>query len=230
MTVTLVVDSEKISNDLAAFGFAVWPELIPAQQVAILARRLATVLGAGGGSRAIAPDHPVVGELLANQLLADIIGPEIKPVRILIFDKTPRRNWAVAWHQDRTIAVAERRDDAAVGGWTVKNGVPHCEAPAGFLAKMLTMRWHLDPCGPAEGGLRVLPGSHRHGRLSREAIEALSAEIEPVELDLPAGSALLMRPLLVHGSSRCASASRRRVLHMELASQDPPPPLRWAWG
>jgi hypothetical protein len=37
-----------------------------------------------------------------------------------------------------------------------------------------------------------------------------------------------MRPLLVHASRRRITEGRRRVLHIELAAADPPPPFRWA--
>lgn len=38
-----------------------------------------------------------------------------------------------------------------------------------------------------------------------------------------------MSPLLVHSSRKRVTQGRRRVLHVELAAGDPPPPLGWAW-
>ncbi len=38
------------------------------------------------------------------------MGGVARPARVLFFDKTPESNWAVPWHQDRTIAVKQRID------------------------------------------------------------------------------------------------------------------------
>jgi hypothetical protein len=39
---------------------------------------------------------------------ASVLGADCRPVRAILFDKTPGTNWSLAWHQDRTIAVKER--------------------------------------------------------------------------------------------------------------------------
>ena len=46
----------------------------------------------------------------------------MRPVRVLYFDKNPDANWAVPWHQDRTIAVAQRIDVPGYDMWSVKAG------------------------------------------------------------------------------------------------------------
>ncbi len=185
-------------------------------------------------SQRIAPDNPLITALLdapaVHALVGEAVGPGARPVRAIAFDKTGQRNWFVPWHQDRTIAVKQRDDSAAVANWTVKAGVPHCEAPIPLLERMLTLRWHLDAIGPADGGLRVLPGSHCRGRLTSGDIRCLGAATPPVEMAVSAGTVLAMRPLLVHGSRRRTSQGHRRILHVEIAAGDPPAPLRWAWA
>jgi ectoine hydroxylase-related dioxygenase (phytanoyl-CoA dioxygenase family) len=185
-------------------------------------------------SQRVAPDHPLIAALLAqpavHDLVAEVVGPGARAVRAIAFDKTERANWLVPWHQDRTLAVQARDDRAAVTHWTVKGGVAPSEAPAEFHAGMLTQRWHLDLIGPADGGLRVLPGSHRKGRLTTEQIAVLAAETPAVELAVSAGTVLALRPLLVHGSRRRTTQGHRRILHVEIAAGDPPPPLAWAWA
>ncbi len=185
-------------------------------------------------SARVAPDHPLIAQLLAQpavrDLVAEVVGPGAKAVRAIAFDKTERANWLVPWHQERSLAVKARDDRAAVTHWTVKAGVTHCEAPAEFLEHMLVLRWHLDLIGPADGGLRVLPGSHLKGRLTSEQIAVLAAEMPAVELAVSAGTVLALRPLLVHGSRRRTTQGHRRILHVELAAGDPPPPLEWAWA
>jgi hypothetical protein len=41
-------------------------------------------------------------------LVEPVLGSDARPVRGLLFDKTPGANWKVAWHQDLSIAVRRR--------------------------------------------------------------------------------------------------------------------------
>ncbi len=194
----------------------------------------ALLAGQGGGSRRIPADHDLIGLLLGqpavHELVSGLLGPAARPVRAIAFDKTAGRNWLVPWHQDRTIAVDRRDEQADVRCWTVKNGVDHCEPPVGLLERMVTLRWHLDAVGAQDGCIRVLPGSHRLGRLKAADIRDLLGEIPAVDVPVPAGAVSVMSPLLVHSSRKRVTEGRRRVLHVELAAGDPPAPLRWAWA
>ena len=194
----------------------------------------ALLAGEGSGSRRIPANHSLIAQLLRlpkiRELLSGLLGPAARPVRAIAFDKTAGRNWMVPWHQDRTIAVDRRDERAGVRCWTVKNGVDHCEPPVGLLERMVTLRWHLDAVGPEDGCIRVLPGSHRAGRLNAAQIKELLSEVPAVDVPVPAGSVFVMSPLLVHSSRKRVTEGRRRVLHVELAAGDPPAPLRWAWG
>ena len=191
------------------------------------------VAGSDSGSRRVSRADRFVERLLqlpkVRGLITKVLGETARPVRAIAFDKTTGSNWSVPWHQDRTIAVDRKDERAEVSNWTRKSGVPHCEPPVGLLEHMLTLRWHLDGVGPEDGCLRVLPASHRLGRLTVAAIAALLARAEPRDLPVPAGTLLVMRPLLVHSSRKRTTTGRRRVLHVELAAGDPPPPLSWAW-
>jgi hypothetical protein len=48
-----------------------------------------------------------------------------------------------------------------------------------------------------------------------------------VECIAPRGAALVMRPLLLHASSKSTGQGRRRVLHFLFASDALPVPLQW---
>lgn len=160
-------------------------------------------------------------------LVEPVLGPGCFVVRAILFDKTPDANWKVAWHQDLTIAVRERMDAPGFGPWSEKAGIPHVQPPAGVLRRMLTVRVHLDPCGPDNGPVRVLPGSHGHGRLSTDAIDRLRGEGEPVPCTCARGGALVMRPAILHASSPATRPGHRRVVHLEFAADDLPHGLEW---
>lgn len=155
-----------------------------------------------------------------RSLVGDVLGTGAVPVRGLFFDKTPDANWPVAWHQDLTLAMRERHDVDGWTNWSVKGGVAHVQPPADVLAHMLTLRLHLDECGEENGPLRVLSGSHRHGRLTREAQRSLREANPETVCCANKGAALLMRPLLMHASSAAKCPGHRRVLHVEFAAAD----------
>ena len=73
----------------------------------------------------------------------------------------------------------------------------------------------------------MVPGSHRHGRLSEsEAADRRQRDGE-VECLASKGDALVMRPLLLHASSKAETPSRRRVLHFLFGPAELPYGLRW---
>jgi hypothetical protein len=220
-----------MSANVANAGFEIVPGVLSAVEVGGLLRELGPVEGAG---RRGLLGVPAVRELAKSSRLMSLVkpyvGPSATPVRGIYFDKSAEANWTVGWHQDVTIAVRERREVAGFGPWSVKDGVPHVTAPAEYLERMLAVRLHLDDADEENGALRVLAGSHRFGRLSDERIDELVQELPEIVCCARAGDALLMRPLLLHASSRSTSARRRRVLHIEYAGFELPGGLEWCKG
>jgi hypothetical protein len=164
------------------------------------------------------------------QIVTPIVGERARAVRGIFFDKTPGANWPVPWHQDLSVAVSERREIDGWSAWSSKNGVVHAQPPVAVLERMLTVRLHLDDCGPKNGPLKVRPGTHRAGRLARETIEVMRSETDEHYCCLRAGDGLFMRPLLLHASSPAANPSHRRVIHLEYAPDGVlPDALNWAF-
>jgi ectoine hydroxylase-related dioxygenase (phytanoyl-CoA dioxygenase family) len=161
-----------------------------------------------------------------SALLRQLGSEEAHPVRAVFFDKNPAHNWKVPWHQDITIAVAERYDAPGFQNWSVKDGVPHVQPPVELLQRMTTLRLHLDDCGPDNGPLRVIPGSHRHGRLDGGAVQRLSREHEALGC-VRRGGVVAMRPLILHASSPAKAPSHRRVIHLEFSPDQLPAGLSW---
>jgi hypothetical protein len=185
----------------------------------------------GAGARNILTESDALRTLArapAVRALAEcVLGPECFVVRGILFDKTPETNWKVIWHQDLSIAVRERCDAPGFGPWSEKAGVTHVQPPANLLARMLAVRVHLDACTADNGPVRVLPGSHRDGRLSSDAIEHWKATTAPVTCMVPRGGLLALRPLLLHASSPAQHPLHRRVVHFEFAAEPLPYGLAW---
>jgi hypothetical protein len=161
-------------------------------------------------------------------LLRDVGGEGARVIRTILFDKSPGSNWAVAWHQDAVVALRERHEVEGFAPWSVKDGEPHARPPLGVLDQLAVLRISLDDCGPDNGPVRVIPRSHRLGRLASARLDEVVAAGTGVECCTRAGGALLMRPHTIHASSRSTRPARRRVLHIEFTSVELPGPLRWA--
>ena len=218
----------EIDTEIESHGFAIVPEVIDAGEQQALAVALGTVCGAG--QRGLLAE-PAVAALARSARLIELVRPHLpgepRAVRAIYFDKSSESNWLVAWHQDVTLALAERIETPGFGPWSIKEGVAHVQPPVELLGQMLTIRLHLDDADAANGALRVLPGSHRAGRLSAEQIRGLRALQPEVLCTVKAGGATLMRPLLLHASSRSTTHRRRRVLHIEYAGFALPAGLQW---
>lgn len=216
--------SEQIESD----GFALVPSVLDPPKCEALTAHLGPVGGAG--RRGLLAD-PVVAELARNSRLLDLVRPHTSgepfPVRVIYFDKSPEGNWLVSWHQDLAIALRKQVETPGFGPWSVKEGIPHVHPPAALLERMLTVRVHLDPADESNGALRVLPGSHREGRLSTSAIQAWRGRVPEVTCTAACGDALFMRPLILHASGRSTARSHRRVLHIEFAAVALPNGLQW---
>lgn len=209
-------------------GFTIVPGLLSCDEAESLIGTLGPVNGAG---RRGLLGIPAVKALAISPAVLALLRPhmegEPRPVRTIYFDKSGDANWVVAWHQDQTIAVAQKIDVPGFGSWSTKDGVPHVQPPAELLGRMLTLRVHLDDCDASNGALRVLPGSHRHGQLAQERIQEIRAAENEYLCASPTGGALLMRPLLLHASGKSLSNRHRRILHIEYADFDLPGGLEW---
>lgn len=217
--------------DLDEKGWAMVPGAMDAAEREEFIHALGAVAGAG---RRGLLEEPKVHALAHSERLLQVVRPcllaEPRPVRAIYFDKSPGENWLVTWHQDLTIAVQERMEVPGFGPWSMKDGRPHVQPPAKLLEQMVTLRMHLDDADAANGALRVLPGSHRHGRLAAGQIQSLREAGGEVLCEARAGDALLMRPLILHASGKSTSERHRRILHIEYAGFELPDGLRWAEG
>ena len=146
-------------------------------------------------------------------------------VRSLLFDKHSERNWQVNYHQDLTIAIKDKHELDSFGPWTLKEGIHSVQAPNSVLKQIISLRLHLDNCDENNGALKVYPGSHLEGKIPQEDI--LKLDTETYCCNAKAGDLLLIRPLLVHGSSKALEPKRRRVIHLEYSFCELPQPLQW---
>lgn len=162
------------------------------------------------------------------QLATELLGTTPRPVRGILFDKTPDSNWYVTWHQDLSIPVVAKVVTPGYGAWSVKDGVIHVQPPAHILEQMVSLRIHLDDCCEDNGAIKFIPGSHLSGVLDSNEIGKWREAQEEVVCTARRGDVIAMRPLILHASSTAKSPQQRRVLHLEYSAAALPNGLDWA--
>lgn len=173
---------------------------------------LASLLAADGAIGAIA---------------ARVLGEGCRPVRAVLFDKSPATNWALGWHQDRTICVRDRIDTPGFGPWTVKAGLHHVEPPFALLAKMVTLRVHLDAVDADNAPLLVAPGSHRAGRVPVAAIPSIVQQHGVAACLAEPGDVWRYATPILHASDAAVRPTRRRVLQVDFSAAALPNGMEW---
>ena len=211
-------------------GYLVVPAVLTDAECAAAASKVHLADPAAGGTRCLLSQPwcaALAASLREHPALQGLIAPDSVAVQCNYFEKSAGRNWLVPIHQDLSIPVANRVADTSLRGWSEKEGVLFVRAPVGVLEQLVAVRIHLDVCGAEDGPGRVVPGSHRRGVIGdSDAIACRAAGHETVCL-AGVGAALVLRPLLLHASSKGRGAGRRRVLHFVFGPRDLPFGLAW---
>jgi hypothetical protein len=202
-------------------GFQIIPSGLSKMEVYELRAELSE-LNVAAGYRQLMRRVPKVAALALCSRILKLFGEQTGlvpiPVRSIFFDKTPEANWLVPWHQDLSIATKQQTDLPGYGPWSSKDGIPHVQPPVDVLESMVTIRLHLDDADESNGALRVIPGSHRLGRLDAAKVAEIRLRQPEVTCCVRTGDAMIMRPLLLHASSEARTPVHRRVIHLEYAS------------
>lgn len=155
------------------------------------------------------------------------LGEGARPVRAILFDKSPAANWALGWHQDRTIAVRARADVPGYGPWSLKAGMQHVEPPFALIERMVTIRVHLDDVPADNAPLLVAPGSHRLGKIAEAELADLVERCGTATCLAAAGDVWIYATPIVHASAAAQGSGRRRVLQVDYSADALPRGLDW---
>lgn len=162
-----------------------------------------------------------------TRIAGHYIGPEARPVRAILFDKSPGTNWSLGWHQDRTIVVRERREVPGFGPWGRKAGLIHVEPPFAIIERMTTLRVHIDDVPANNAPLLIAPGSHRLGRIAEPEIPAAVERLGILACLAQRGDVWAYATPILHASAASVGHAQRRVLQVDFAAQMLPGNLEW---
>jgi len=210
--------------------------VIPGVIDAVLNRRLGAFVGGitgGAGSRRLLDEAwctHLAGALRGDARIRSLLPRNAVAVQCTLFDKSPTKNWLVALHQDLSIPVRDRVESPECSGWSEKEGQLYVQPSLSVLERLVAVRVHIDDCPAESGALRVVPNSHSEGRLDKEQAEALRFQHGETVVPVARGGALVMRPLILHASSKATSLVPRRVLHYVFGPPTLPSGLEWRWA
>lgn len=177
------------------------------------------------GLRALGP--LLAGDGAIGAIADKALGKSTRPVRAILFNKSADTNWALAWHQDRTICVKERREAPGFGPWTIKSGMNHVSPPFDLLARMVTLRAHIDDVPANNAPLLIAPGSHTYGRVAINHIQELVNRCGTATCLAEAGDVWLYATPILHASEVASAPKSRRVLQVDFAAEELPHGLEW---
>ena len=94
------------------------------------------------------------------------------------------------------------------------------------MENIYTIRIHLDNTDENNGALKVIDKSHSKKIYRPETID-WTTEKETV-CKVKQGEVMIMKPLLLHSSSRTTNNKKRRVIHIEFSDINLPNELNWS--
>jgi len=125
-----------------------------------------------------------------QERIAHVLGPDFKLSSLNVRSANPNSDWTQPLHADMGLVA-----DAA--GYAVCNTV-----------------WLLDDFTPDNGALRMVPGSHRWGKLPQAVLsDVTEAHPDEVLLTAPAGTVVVMNAHMWHGGTANRTAAHRRAMH-----------------
>ncbi len=162
----------------------------------------------------------------AKKIVSSLFGEDFFCIKSIYFDKPETSNWYVAYHQDLTISVDKKREIAGFGPWTNKQNQFAVQPPIAILENIFTLRIHLDDTDHENGALNVIEKSHLKQIYRPENIDWEKETVKTCVVHQ--GGVMIMKPLLLHSSSRTTNGKRRRVIHIEFSNQELPAGLNWS--
>ena len=154
-------------------------------------------------------------------------GDKVKPVRVILFDKTADSNWGLGWHQDRTICVQARHGTPGFGPWTTKAGLTHVAPPFAYIERMITLRIHLDHVTQDNAPLLVALGSHKRGLIPVGEVDAVVARCDRHACIARSGDIWAYATPILHASDAAKQPTQRRVLQIDYSADELPNDLNW---
>ena len=211
---------ESEAKDFATNGYVVLTHVVSETELLAIEAQLSSVAFDGAGTRNLLSAswcRELAECLRTRSIMATVLPPDAVAVQCTYFEKSADHNWLAALHRDLSIPVKRRIESPGWTAWSEKEGVLFARPPNAVLESLVAIRVHLEDNTARNSPLQIVPGSHIRGEHPTYRITCL----------VPRGGALVMRPLLLHASSKLEEGSRR-VLHFLFGPRHLPDSAEWA--
>lgn len=201
-------------------GCAVIPSAVAPDQLARAEQYCESIELSGPGTRDLLEHEwcrDMAREICREPSIRSLLGTATTAVQCTLFVKDSLSNWSVPLHRDYSVPVKTQVPSPAWSAWSVKQSVVFGRPPVQVLQSLVAVRVHLEDTGEENGALQVVEGSHQTAENAGERNSHF----------VPRGGAFVMRPLLLHASSKVVSGSRR-VLHFVYGPPTLPDGAEWA--
>ena len=222
-------------NDFNQNGYVILPQAIDIKSIDLLKQEISryTKDKMAYGIRDLHSKISSVYNLATSDVIKNILDEhktelEFKLIKAIFFNKNLQQNWAVPWHQDKTIAVKQKVAISGYKNWTVKQGVTHVQPPLNILNKITTIRIALDDTDSNNGALKIIPRSHKLGVLNQKQLNCVVQQESALSCSLKTGDILMMHPLILHSSNKSINNKARRTIHLEYSNVSLPQNLAWS--
>lgn len=172
---------------------------------------------------------PSLKNHLFNQNLLKIIkaiDPKAFVVRSVLIDSKYEKIVNQQWHQDKAINVIKESDNSESYDWRQQDHQQKIEPPEEVLRNIFIIRIHLDDITHNNGTINLIPGSHKKVFTENE-IQTITKNSSPVTCVIPAGGIHLLKPLLLTSRSLMVNQKRKRIIQLELTSNNLHSELNW---
>jgi ectoine hydroxylase-related dioxygenase (phytanoyl-CoA dioxygenase family) len=151
-------------------------------------------------------------------IVKSVIGENAFATNSFVLDKTLENNWELNWHQDLKIGVKKKIETEDYYNWYFTSGIHYVVAPNEVEEKRLFVRIHFDDCDSQNGGLQIIPQSHKHGVVRDKELFKTLSEQQSISCDVARGGVMFMKNLLFHKSPPSISNRHRRMLQINYSA------------
>lgn len=201
-------------------GFVAIDHIVNEADLLVLAEKCDSEISAEVGTRnllAFEWARELAQTLTQHELLKPLMPENVVAVQCNYFSKSMSKNWSVALHRDLSIPVKKQITSQQWSGWSRKEGVLYAQPPKQVLAEMLAIRLHLEDNNSENGALELVAGSHKN----------FNPKGCRCSCPVTRGGVLVMRPLILHSSTKLKTG-KRRVLHFIFGPEKLPDNAEWA--
>lgn len=206
-------------------GYVVLDSILEPDELHCIALNSSLISHQGVGTRSLLTldwVQALAQTLKQHPLLTPLLPNNAKAIQCNYFVKSEHSNWSVTLHRDLSVPVEDKIISEKWSAWSEKEGTLFAQPPRSVLDSLVILRLHLEENTDLNGPLELVPMSHENSNPKTD--DQVREKIR-----VQRGGALVMKPLLLHASTKVITG-QRRVLHFVFGPEQLPDQAQWKWA